>query len=248
MHVFLLILYILGTHLVFGATRWQDHARRLTGESDSIRNRALEKMKEMKHLDIALRDEIKSPPQKKGRLETSHFLAFDVITSLGRQSLFSDLVSQSLFDETGYSIHTMNTLLNEKNGLSTIKFYHEQLTSSKVSPATRMALLDTLGRLGFKLTNQELKALKKTSSIQEKSSILSYMRTMALLKNIPPESDLLFEFLDESSVELKMQSLFLSEELRKNKGRAFINAFPDCQKQALPEVKEYCLKIAGIKN
>lgn len=224
---------------------WVAMAKNLTGESESVRRKALKRLRAMKSIDETLAREIKRPVFQEGKLNTKRFLALDVIAALKRQSLMPVLISESFSDSTGYTYHTMNTLMTTENADSLVRLYHRRLVSYPASSAAKLALLDTLGRMGFELSLSELRQLNRNSSDEIKSGLLSYLRELMILKNRILYQEFLPEIMVASSFEVKMQALFLFEELLDKKKMKFKDADLQCAKDTNKVIQNFCKKITG---
>jgi hypothetical protein len=243
----LFILMLFESRLVEArSTDWVTLARRLTGESETIRQRSLKQLGAIKNLDSILTDEIHQPTMLNGHLNTRKFLAFDVIVALQRRSMMPVLVKESLTDEAGATYHTMNALLTSENGPAQIRLYHARLVSHPNSDAVQITLLDTLGRSGFELSLSEVRRLNTAGSIEVKAGLLSYLREMMILKNHQQYQELLPELMNENSYELKMQTLFLAEELMNQKKLNLKETRWGCLKDSDMKIQIRCKKIAGM--
>jgi hypothetical protein len=231
------------------APEWIFVARRLTGESDKVRSKSLIWLRSSKTLKFSLNNELQRPTVSDGRITTSHFLAFDVITALQLFDFVPQLISTSLADETGFTYHTLNTLFNSENAEHIVQFYKKQLFAESSSVPAKMAVLDSLSRMGVELTVAQLLALKLNPSIELKSTVLNYIREMSIVKNKFFYNDLLAEFLRESSYEIKMQSLFILKELQNKKNVLLGDKDLACVNDPNKSIRVFCLELkAWIKR
>lgn len=224
---------------------WISLARSLTGESGWIRQRALNRLRAMKELDEILTYEIRRSVFQNGKLNTQRFLALDVITALDRKNLMPVLLSESLTDSTGYTYHTINTLLSSHNADQIIRRYHDHLMSYPTSSAVKLALLDTLGRMGFELSLSELRHLNQNASNDVRSGLLSYLREVMILKNRLQYQQLFSEFIMTGSFEVRMQALYLFEELLAQKKLKFKETGLHCESQRNKTIQKFCKKLAS---
>ena len=222
---------------------WTVNARRLTGESDRIAENALKNLRATSDLDILLKGELKNASVTNGKLNTAHFFAFDVISALHKKQLMPDLIASSKADQTGYAYHAMNTLIDAANGQSLIQIYHDRLTSNKMTIPVQLALLDTLGRVEHKLSLDELKEINAKASTEMKSGLLNYLREMMILKNHPEYKEFLPPFLKEPSFEIKMQALFLFDELLKQKKMRFSGDVSTCLVDPNMTIQNFCKRV-----
>lgn len=224
---------------------WVKMARNLTGESESVRQKSLKRLRAMKDLDQVLTAEIEKPAFENGKLNTQRFLALDIVTALKRKSLMPVLISQSLADATASIYHTMNTLMTSQNVDSMMTLYHDRLLSYPSSNTVKIALLDTLGRTGFELSLAELRYLNRNASFEVQSGILSYMRGIMFLKNRLLYQNMMSEIMIAGSFEIRMQTLFLYEELLSQKKLKLKDASLQCLQDTNKAIQNFCKKLVG---
>lgn len=229
-----------------GGKDWTDLARNLTGDSDAVRQRSLNKLRALKNLNQILIQEIRKPIFKNGRIDTQKLLAFDVITALGKKELLPILKNESLQDPTGYTYHTMNTLLTADQVDEVVHFYYRRLMNYPSSSAVKLALLDTLGRMGFEFSLAELRHFNRNASNEVKSALLTYMRQIMILRNRPLYQELLPEFMVADAFEIRIQTLYLYEELFRTKKLSLAQAGLTCAKDPSKTIQHFCKKILSL--
>ena len=200
----------------------------------------------MKELDLILKQEIQKPAFQKGKIDTQKLLAFDIITALNKKELLPLLKNASLQDTTGYTYHTMNTLLTAENIDEMIQFYYRRLMNYPSSAAVKIALLDTLGRMGFEFSVAELRHLNRNASNEVKSALLTYLRQIMILRNRALYQELLPEFMVADAFEIRMQTLYLYEELLRGRKIKLSQASLSCDKDQNKTIQHFCRKILAL--
>ncbi|MBC7396322.1 MAG: hypothetical protein H7333_02670 [Bdellovibrionales bacterium] len=186
---------------------WVANARRLSGESDAVRNRAMHDLKATPKIETILKEALITPRR---------FLAMDVISTLKLTNLIPDLVQYSENDETGTYYLALNSLITSFNEKEFKELYAKRLLSGNSPAVARMILIDTLLRMQFRLTPRQLRELLvKDESPEVRSSALYYLRATLLHESYDDFVPLLREVLEDknTSRQLKMQALFLASEL-----------------------------------
>lgn len=145
---------------------WKTHARHLTGETE----RKLRKDPELSTRLVKALD------------SEDRFLSLDVISALRMRVLLPELLRFSERDSTGYSYHSINTLLEPADYAEVLKLYEARLASGNTSMPSKLAILDSLTRLPSHLPETELKRLLREETPEIRSAALYYLRNR-LLKN-----------------------------------------------------------------
>lgn len=125
--------------------KWQDEARRLSGESDSVTREMKSRLKKRSGLEKEL---------LKAWETSDRFLALEVITALDLKSLISFLNENAFKDPDGYTLLTLNTFLDKNNQASWLRhqleIYNERCT--KLTPQIHFIILDFMGRTHQKIS------------------------------------------------------------------------------------------------
>lgn len=217
---------------------WGESARRFTGESDSVRSKAIENLKKIPNLKIEL---------KKALGSAEHFLALDVISVLRMRSMIPELIKFSERDHTGYSYHVINSLFEEKDEETVRALYLERLDSKKSSSAAKMAMLDALARLGVSLGDERVSRLLKDESPEVRSTTLSLIRTELVLRNVQRNLPALEVTVNDSAFQIRIQTLYLVSELAPSFRRANLtrinSVLERCARDSVPQVKVLCESV-----
>jgi hypothetical protein len=219
------------------ADDWSDHARRFTGESDLVKEEAIQKIRQTPDLENTLRKALSN--EKK-------YLALDTISALKLYSLLPDLVSLSEDDESGYFYHAMNALFTSENRPKMIELYRRRLFQENTSAASKMALIDTLARLHSSLTENQLKTLLSDPHFEVQSAALSYVRYWVLKLGQTDYLPLIQTALQKKvPFQIKFQALYLISELHPRYRRSSQALLRHCKDDSNTEVRTFCLKLSG---
>lgn len=214
---------------------WTESARRFTGETESVRLKAIAKLKKYPNLKGEL---------KKALGSADHFLALDVISVLRLRNMLGDLTTFSERDHTGYSYHVINSLLEKKDEEKIGDLYLERLDLPKTSPAAKIAIVDALARMNRALGDERAGRLLKDDSPEVRSATLSLIRTELVQKNIQKNLQLLDETISDPSFQIRIQTLYLVSELPASLRRANlirINGLIErCAKDSVDQVRALC--------
>ena len=108
---YLFLLSLICIQSVFAIeTDWEKNAQKLTGESDRIRNAAVQNLRANVDLEKTLRLQLEATASF-----SRQALAFDVISALKLSSMLPDLVRFSENDANGFSYLAINSLINQSN-------------------------------------------------------------------------------------------------------------------------------------
>jgi hypothetical protein len=183
---------------------WTDLARKLTGESDEIHDQALDALKKNPDLESTLRSALQGPDK---------FLALDVVAALPVPALYPDLIRQFDGDATGYYVHALNALVTPENRVEVTKLYRSHLTKPGVSPAVKIALIDTLVRLQSEIPPREMALLLSDPSYEVRESAIAYIRSALRGGEGAGYIALLASPLHDGPFQIRMQVLTLASEL-----------------------------------
>lgn len=160
------------------AADWIEEARRLSGESDTIHQQAVQSLKNIPNLENQLKVLLR---QSSKNLSTEQSLALDVISTLHLKNVWNELVSFSEKDDSGMSYLTMVSLTDEKNHLVVKKMFLMRLSKHPSSPVAKMILIDALLRMKQPISTAVLRLLLDEKSTPEvRSAALYYIRGMWL--------------------------------------------------------------------
>jgi HEAT repeat protein len=193
----------------------------------------------------------KSLPEKlKKALGTrDHFLALDVISTLRMRELVPALLAFAERDRTGYSYHALNGLIDQKDEERVTKLYVERLANEKTSLASKMALLDTVGRFGTEIPTDVLNHLLVKDTAEVRSAALYYVRNGILSRRRQELYPFLKSAAQDPTFQIRMQALYLVSEIpleeRQSRADLFNSLFETCAQDANALVKSLCTDIAA---
>jgi hypothetical protein len=169
----LLVFFVsLNLNLAHATEDWRTYARRLSGEAKQVRTEMIEKLQAIPQLDEQLRSAFRGPDR---------FLAFDVLSALEKRTFLDEVLKLIPGDPSGFAVHAANSLSKPDDRMKLVETYRELLDNEKVTAPARMALYDTLARLGGLLKEDVTLAGLKHPSHEVRSATLLYLRS-AILK------------------------------------------------------------------
>lgn len=218
---------------------WTAHARRLTGESIAVRDRAIRALRAMPGLDSELKSALET---------TDRFLAFDVMVALDRKSFVPVLLEYSERDPTGYSYHTLNALATGEESRRVLDAYRERIRERKLPAVGKMAILDSIARTSVGIAPRDRDRLAKDEFPEVRDSLLGYLRHSILklgrTEDIEPVAKLAHD--PDGAIRMRAFSILMEipASLRKPAEEPARDAASDCDAETLLEVKALCLRVA----
>lgn len=192
---------------------WIDLAKRFSAESSDVHNQSIQKLRALPDLNRQLRAILQAATDGTSLLSTPTFLAFDVISTLKLGELLPDLLQFSETDRSGFSYHAINALITPDNRRQIIERYRARLANSATSPAARMALLDTLGRLQTSVDSQVVEQLAQDPAEGTRSALVNYLRSFLLRGEESGSLKIIRRMAEEGSLPLQIQVIYLLSEL-----------------------------------
>lgn len=176
----------------------------MTGESDVVRARALQRLRQMPNLENTLRKELEGPRKE---------LALDTISALGMSSLIPDLLKATREDQSGFVYIALNNLMTSKNLAEMMKFYKKQLLCKfhcKISGPAQVVIIETLARLNEELDIEDLEYLFTDTKWPEvQAAVLDYARMAILRHNKENYAPLLRLGFHSEIIQLREQAQFI---------------------------------------
>lgn len=243
-------IYILVVSLCFQSAlaskstlHWTAYARHV-GQTEKSREAALQELRKIKNLDQALLKALRTSKKP---------LALDVISALRMMELVPKLLSRIQSDDDGFIVLTLNSLLTEENKSEVLEAYLKILkTSQKVSlsPATLVAMLEPMGRLGAELTFESVSNLMRHESYEVRSATLYYVREMTLMKGKMSYLSHIADAIGTSPYQIRMQALYLIDELLKKPGVpppiSETQLSSKCKEEKRDTVRKHCFKVLQV--
>src|SRR5690606_28467685 len=91
-----------------------------------------------------------------------------------------DLLEYANEDPTGYSYHALNALVPAKKRKELLETYQKRVSDPHLSPAVKMALIDSLARSSVEIPHQVLDRLGRDPVPEVRDSVLGYLRASVL--------------------------------------------------------------------
>lgn len=220
-----------------GAWDWSRDAVRLTGESDYVREQALNRLKKRPDLENILRQQLRGPKQP---------LALDVISALDMVELLPDLLQVAKKDENGFVYLAINNLMNSENKNKIVSIYEHHLfcpASCQASGPAQVVILDTLSRLGESFSPQQIESLLASPWPEVRFSALNYVRTALLKRNQGQYLHLVKQALHGQPLQLREQALYLASELTDVQQKQILASMSNCQNTFGPTARVLCEKL-----
>lgn len=215
---------------------WAKHALRLTGESQRVRRRAIESLKQIPALDAIL----------KTALGTSQrYLALDTIAALQRVSTLSDLFAVASDEKSGAVYLTINTLINEVTLPSIQEHYLKVLSQPDLPAPIPLILLDTLGRMGTKIPKRTLQRFILSKNYEAKSGALYYLRYQLLRAQDMNYLPLLESYQNAEPYQLRIQLQSLLRDLPPSLQEKTKALRAQCQNDRHQAVVSWCEELKG---
>jgi len=220
-----------------GAADWRATARRLTGLSESVRQRAITELRGVPHLASTLRASLQGPDKA---------LALDVIAALNLEDLLPDLLLASQTDTDGTTYLAIGALLDDHNARSIADAYVHRLretTTRPVSMTAQVIMLDTLARLGARMSEPEVLRLLDSPIFEVRSAALYYARVWMRKARRNDFEGVIRAALHCEPYQLRVQALYTVWDLRDVLGDKTRDLLGQCTGDDSEEVRELCKSI-----
>lgn len=231
-----LLAFLLSTSAL--ASSWQELARKV-GESEEGRQAVIASLRKI--------------PQLKKKLEKAIYskdrpLALDVISSLEMKEMIPDLLLHVPADPDGFLTVAVNSMMDSKNQRSILDSYVSNLSSSGVSFAAVVAMLEPLGRMNIALKRDVLNSLASSTSPEVRSSVIYYLRIMALRNKRYEHLDLLAQFLKSAEFQLRLQAVAVGGEIGSRPGvPSIVDLKSTCEAEKTPSIRAACLSFVAVR-
>ena len=214
---------------------WVIAARNLIGESDGRRDKSIAYLKSIKDLNKLVEKELDGEYR---------YHALDVVAAFNDQE-FVPILQRKIFDDhDGFITLTLNTLKTDDNKNELAKYYLVILSQTdhraRLSVPSIAAMIDNLGRLGYKMPYNLFVSLLGHESPEVKESTIAYMRTLALRYKNFDYLKASEEILKNESPQFRIQTLFALAEITDYKKVDFVSA---CEKDKDSNVKVICKSL-----
>ena len=147
-------------------------------------------------------------------------------------------------DKDGFITLTLNTLKTNDNKNELAKYYLVILSQTdhraRLSSASILAMIDNLGRLGYKMPYNLFVSMLGHKSPEVRESMVSYMRTLALRYKNTEYLKAAPEIIKNEGPQLRIQTYFTLAEVPDFKGLDFVAS---CEKDKDELVKSICKSL-----
>jgi len=233
---FLTALSLLHATFLF-AQDWSDQARRLTGHSHETRTQALKELRSLDGLQGILVPALETKQK---------YLALEVIGALSLKWAIPHLIRLADRDENGVGYLTLNSLIDTENSTQILGFYLERLRSQNrtlPSVTAQMVILDTLGRTGTLLSEQELLFLMSSAPYETRSSVLYYVRLIAKQRGKALFPNVLKVALLDKAGTIRIQALHSIKDQTFAPPDSLKGILRDCTDDSLEAVRALCSEL-----
>lgn len=221
------------------AASWTDLARKV-GESEENRASVIAQLRKIP----SLKKKISKAIYTKDRP-----LALDVISALGMKDMIPDLLLHVPADPDGFLTIALNSMMDSKNQKSILESYKTNVSTKGVSNAAIVAMLEPLGRLNVVLERSVLDALAESPSPEVRSSVLYYLRVMALRNHRFENLDLLAKLLKAPEFQLRLQAVSIGTEVGAHPGVPSRDEMKVvCESEKTASIKAACLSFVAVRT
>lgn len=183
-------------------------------------------------------------------------LALDVISALTFKDFVPELLHAVPADPDGFLTNAVNSMMEPGNQSQILKSYQDSFSPKAlptVAPAAIVAMLEPLGRLNVALPKEALEALRAHASPEVRSSLIYYLRIMALRNKKFDSLDLLTSLTKAPEFQVRLQAVSVSSEILGVPGsssRAGLASRADlksvCDLEKTPSVKSACYSFIAL--
>jgi hypothetical protein len=224
---------------VFAATpSWTELARKV-GESEENRASIIAQLRKIPSLKSKLSKAIYSKDRP---------LALDVISALEMKELIPDLLLHVPADPDGFLTVAVNAMMDSKNQKTILDSYKENLNAKGVSYAAIVAMLEPLGRMNIAISRDVLANLSASPSPEVRSSVIYYLRIMALRNKRFENLDLLAGFLKSPEFQLRLHAVSVAGEIGVRPGVPAVSEMKNvCEGEKTASIRSACLSFIAIR-
>jgi hypothetical protein len=234
----MLLCFLLGLTLAHAQDDWRAYARRLSGEAKHVRVEMIEALRAVPNLDGHLREAFRGPER---------FLAYDVLSALEKRSFLDEVMALIPADPSGFAVHAANSLSTAEDRMKLIDAYRGYLEDARTPAPARMALFDTLGRLGALLSEAVCQAGLEHESPDVRSAALLYLRHSILRMGRRDWLPRLAPVLDPAQPwQVRAQAMFLLSEVTLKERRSLVRKYlpAACENFPAKEPERLCLSFS----
>jgi hypothetical protein len=139
-------------------------------------------------------------------------------------------------------------MMDSKNQKTILDSYLGNLSSKGVSFAAVVAMLEPLGRMNILVPRDVLSTLGSSPSPEVRSSVIYYLRIMALRNKRTENLDLLASFLRSAEFQLRLQAVSVSSEIGVKPGVPSVAEMKNvCEAEKTPSIRSACLSFVAVR-
>lgn len=220
------------------APSWTDLARKV-GESEENRASVIAQLRHIPNLKSKLSKAIYTKDRP---------VALDVISALEMKEMIPDLLLHVPADPDGFLTVAVNSMMDSKNQKSILDSYVTNLSSPGVSNAAVVAMLEPLGRMNIALSREIVVGLSESPSPEVRSSLIYYLRIMALRNKRYDNLDLLASLLHAPEFQIRLQVVSVAHEIGARAGVPAVGEMKKvCEAEKTPSIRQACLSFVAIR-
>lgn len=223
----MLLWFFMGLATACAEEDWRVYARRLSGEAKHVRSEMIEALKAVPNLDGYLRVAFQGPER---------YLAYDVLSALEKREFLDEVLKLIPTDSSGFAVHAANSLSTAEQRMKLIEAYRKHLDDAKTSAPARMAMFDTLGRLGAQLSEETCQQSLEHESFDVRAAALLYLRQAVLRQGRRDWTSRVAPALDTAQPwQIRAQALFLLSELAPKERRGLVRKYLPAACEGIPK-------------
>ena len=212
---------------------WQSIARKV-GQSEENRADAIRDLRRIPFLQVEMYRALSTPDRP---------FALEVIGALDMRSLLPDLLLRASTDDDGFTVLAVNSMMTAKNADFILKNYTDHLAPSHIgtlSAPVVVAMMEPMARMNVRLPRSTLLKLSSATSPEIRSSVLYYLRLMAIRNGQLENLDLVTEMTRAREMQLRLQAISASAEIASQPAITKLSSL-----KSLDELSKLCLREAG---
>lgn len=241
--LFAFLFSVITSSMAHAAATWTELAKKV-GESEDNRVSVIAQLRKVPALKAKLQKAIYTQNRP---------LALDVISALEMKELIPDLLLHVPADPDGFLTVAINAMMDPKNQTLILNSYTESLAVSelpKMSSAAIVAMLEPVGRLAVVLARETLLALRDNRSPEVRSSLIYYLRIMAIRNHKFENLDMLSSLLKAAEFQIRLQVISVSSEILVSGAHTGLPSRSDmksvCESEKTASIKAACLSFLAI--
>lgn len=218
-------------------TLWIDEALRLTGESDFVRERSLQRLKARPQLKAELRS---------GLVGSHRALAIDVIVALKLKEFLPDLMKLSRDDRDGFMHFAIYALTDNQARAQVAAELKSRLSEQggrKLSAGAKVAILDILSLWRERLAHEDLLWLLRDESPEVRMASVAFAKSYLLHSKNEGYAQVIEQAAKSQPYQLRLRAYYAVAEIPKQNRASLQRILTDCSRDQRIEVRSSCPTI-----